>query len=88
MRTRLKKAFGMLLGLTMCLTMLPMTVFAEDITLNKTATELNDKNETEVTLSFPGKEDQLGTDIVFVLDKSGASDEKGVNKQALDFLAD
>lgn len=88
MRTRLKKAFGMLLGLTMCFTMLPMTVFAEDITLNKTATELNDKNETEVTLSFPGKEDQLGTDIVFVLDKSGASDEKGVNKQALDFLAD
>ena len=88
-KTKLRNIFGMLLGLALLLTLLPSAASAADIiTPGKTATALNAQNETEVTLSFPGKEDQFGTDIVFVLDKSGASDEQGVNKQALDFLAD
>ena len=53
---------------------------------NKTATPLNDQNETEITLTFPGKQDILGSDVVFVLDKSGASAEKDIFKQAKTFL--
>lgn len=53
---------------------------------NKTATPLDDQNETEITLTFPGKQDILGSDIVFVLDKSGASAEKDIFKQAKGFL--
>lgn len=53
---------------------------------NKTATPLDDQNETEITLTFPGKQDILGSDIVFVLDKSGASAEADIFKQAKTFL--
>lgn len=88
MKKIIKKIMGVMCVFTMAFTFVPATAFATDITLQKTATELNDKHEKRVTLSFPGKEDQFGTDIVFVLDKSGASDVQSVNKQALDFLAD
>lgn len=53
---------------------------------NKTATPLDDQNETEITLTFPGKQDILGSDVVFVLDKSGASAEADIFKQAKTFL--
>lgn len=53
---------------------------------NKTATPLDDQNETEITLTFPGKQDILGSDIVFVLDKSGASAQEGIYNQAKTFL--
>ena len=43
------------------------------IHLDKTATELDSKLETQVNLSFPGEEVNWGSDIVFVLDKSGYS---------------
>ena len=39
----------------------------------KTATELDGNLETKVTLSFLGKREAEASDVVFVLDKSGAS---------------
>lgn len=53
---------------------------------NKTATPLNAQNETEITLTFPGKRDILGSDVVFVLDKSGASAKDDIFNLAKQFL--
>ena len=55
---------------------------------NKTATPLNGQNETEITLTFPGKQDILGSDVVFVLDKSGASAQADIFNLAKQFLAE
>ena len=52
----------------------------------KTATELDENLETNVTLSFPGKREAEPADVVFVLDKSGASAEKDIYNQAKSFL--
>lgn len=87
---------SVILTLLLCLMFLPETALAADsgsvtdettgISVSKTAEALDDNLETKVTLSFPGKEDQLGSDIVFVLDKSGASDWSGIYEQAKEFL--
>lgn len=73
-----------------------MSAFAEDTPATdqatvlaqnkKTATELDENLETKVTLSFPGKREAEPADVVFVLDKSGASAEKDIYKQAKEFL--
>lgn len=55
---------------------------------NKVATKLDGKLTTNISLSFPGREDVLAQDIVFVLDKSGASDQAGIDAQARQFLDD
>lgn len=52
----------------------------------KTATELDENLETKVTLSFPGKREAEPADVVFVLDKSGASAQKDIFNQAKSFL--
>lgn len=52
----------------------------------KTATELDENLETKVTLSFPGKREAEPSDVVFVLDKSGASAQKDIYNQAKEFL--
>ncbi len=52
----------------------------------KTATKLDENLETKVTLSFPGKREAEASDVVFVLDKSGASAQTDIYKQAKDFL--
>ena len=52
----------------------------------KTATELDENLETKVTLSFPGKREAEPSDVVFVLDKSGASAQKDIFEQAKAFL--
>lgn len=52
----------------------------------KTATELDENLETKVTLSFPGKREAEPSDVVFVLDKSGASAQKDIYNQAKSFL--
>lgn len=74
----------------------PASAFAEDTPATdqatvlaqnkKTATELDENLETKVTLSFPGKREAEPADVVFVLDKSGASAEKDIYKQAKEFL--
>ena len=52
----------------------------------KMATELDENLETKVTLSFPGKREAEPSDVVFVLDKSGASAQKDIYNQAKKFL--
>lgn len=52
----------------------------------KTATELDENLETKVTLSFPGKREAEPADVVFVLDKSGASAQMDIYNQAKEFL--
>ena len=52
----------------------------------KIATELDENLETKVTLSFPGKREAEPSDVVFVLDKSGASAQKDIYNQAKEFL--
>lgn len=52
----------------------------------KTATELDENLETKVTLSFPGKREAEPSDVVFVLDKSGASAQRDIYNQAKEFL--
>ena len=50
------------------------------------ATELDENLETKVTLSFPGKREAEPSDVVFVLDKSGASAQTDIYNQAKEFL--
>ena len=52
----------------------------------KTATALNENLETKVTLSFPGQREAEPADVVFVLDKSGASAQMDIYNQAKAFL--
>ena len=52
----------------------------------KMTTELDENLETKVTLSFPGKREAEPSDVVFVLDKSGASAQKDIFNQAKEFL--
>ena len=73
-----------------------VSAFAEDAPVSgqasalernqKTATELDENLETKVTLSFPGKREAEPADVVFVLDKSGASAQKDIYNQAKAFL--
>ena len=50
------------------------------------ATELDENLETKVALSFPGKREAEPSDVVFVLDKSGASAQMDIYNQAKEFL--
>ena len=52
----------------------------------KVASELDENGQTTITLSFPGKQEVLPSDIVFVLDKSGASAQQDIYEQAKAFL--
>lgn len=52
----------------------------------KTAAALDENLETKVTLSFPGQREAEPADVVFVLDKSGASAQTDIFKQAKAFL--
>ncbi|MGN0628865.1 MAG: vWA domain-containing protein [Oscillospiraceae bacterium] len=83
-----------IIALVLCAVMvllLPATgAFAVDlgenqwqISKSKTATQLDANFESKVTLSLPSAEEQLVTDIVFVLDKSTSAT---LEQQALDML--
>lgn len=54
-----------------------------EISKSKTATQLDANFESKVTLSLPSAEEQLVTDVVFVLDKSTSAN---LEDQALDML--
>lgn len=79
---------AMVVGLTTALSRPAFAATAEPaaVTTDKTAAPLDDNLETEIRLSFPGQEDQLGSDIVFVLDKSGASAQEDIYNLAKQFL--
>lgn len=54
-----------------------------DVSKSKTATNLDENFESDVTLSLPSAETQLATDVVFVLDKSTSA---SLEDQALKML--
>lgn len=54
-----------------------------DISKSKTATNLDENFESKVTLSLPSAEEQLVSDVVFVLDKSTSAE---LEDQALEML--
>lgn len=73
----------MLLAICMFVTMFPSAMFAVgsdvdtettettwEISKSKTATNLDENLKSEVTLSLPSAQEQLESDVVFVLDKS------------------
>ena len=92
--SRLCAGGGVLLAIAMSVPVAP--AFATDAAASgqttaleqnqKTATELDENLETNVTLSFPGKREAEPADVVFVLDKSGASAQKDIYNQAKSFL--
>lgn len=85
----MKKWFILLLAMVLCLctTIGALAASQNDnvdtVSKSKTATNLNDKLETTVTLSFPAEEVSLDTDVVFVLDKSTSA---AVEEEALNML--
>ena len=52
---------------------------------SKTATNLDENYQSKVTLSLPSAEEQLVSDVVFVLDKSTSAD---LEKRAIEMLGD
>ena len=54
-----------------------------DVSKSKTATNLDENFESDVTLSLPSAEAQLASDVVFVLDKSKSA---SLEEQALEML--
>lgn len=56
-----------------------------EISKSKTATNLDENFESQITLSLPSAEETLASDVVFVLDKSTSAD---LEEQALSMLLD
>lgn len=54
-----------------------------DKSKSKTATNLDSNYESLVTLSLPSKEEQLSSDIVFVMDKSSCREQTGKEMESL-----
>ena len=95
MRKR-RKWLAALMTFAMLVTMLPAGAFAQEgeteapalqwqTSKSKTATNLDENFESDITLSLPSAQEQLATDVVFVLDKSTSAE---VEQQALDMLSD
>lgn len=89
------KIIALFIAALMICSVLPMGVFAVDlgeeptiewdISKSKSATNLDENFESQVTLSLPSAEEELVTDVVFVLDKSTSAD---IENQALAMLAE
>lgn len=78
-----------MLALVLALSITPSVFAAEepawDISRSKVATALNENNESTVTLSLPSAEENLNSEVVFVLDGSSSADT-AVVKDSLDLL--
>ena len=95
MKSMRRRVVAMLLTLSMLITMFPAAMLANgtstdgiqtwQISKSKTATELDENYQSEVTLSLPAAQEQLESDVVFVLDKSTSAE---LEQQALDMLDD
>jgi len=90
MEKRITKLVSTLLAIIMLVSMIPNMVFATEndntsdiisTLINKTATPLDENYQTDVTLSVPGMNQGVGTDIVFVM---GA--EVGTSGNMLSYL--
>lgn len=91
---RQKKLLSLLLSFVLIASMFPIAAFAAtaddseqtwEISKSKTATNLDENYESNVVLSLPSSEEQLVTDVVFVLDKSTSAE---IAQQALDMLSE
>ncbi len=101
MKTKLKKTFLVLLSVCLIMTMMPLTAWAtgesggtgdtpaagssEELTVDKTATDLSD-DKTDVTLSIGAGSKTTASDVVFVLDKSTSAEVKNEALAMLDEL--
>lgn len=78
-----------LLAMVLALSVTPSLAAAEelawDISRSKSATSLNENNESTVTLSLPSAEENLKSEVVFVLDGSSSADTQVV-KDSLELL--
>ena len=78
-----------MLALVLVFSITPSVFAAEepawDISHSKVATALNENNESTVTLSLPSAEENLNSDVVFVLDGSSSADT-AVVKDSLKLL--
>ena len=90
-----RRVLAILLMAAMLITMLPSAMLATETTTDetqtwqisksKTATNLDENYQSEVTLSLPAAQEQLESDVVFVLDKSTSAE---LETQALSMLSD
>lgn len=85
----MKGVLSCLLVLVLVLLITPSVFAAEepawDISRSKVATTLNENNESTVTLSLPSAEENLNSDVAFVLDGSSSADTEVV-KDSLKLL--
>ena len=76
-KMKMKWILSCLLALALVPSITPSVVAAEepawDISRSKDATALNENNESTVTLSLPSAEENLNSDVVFVLDGSSSA---------------
>lgn len=89
-----RRVLAILLMAAMLITMLPSAILATETTTDgtktwqisksKTATNLDENYQSEVTLSLPAAQEQLESDVVFVLDKSTSAN---IQEDALSMLA-
>lgn len=68
----------------------PVSAFAtpvtkDGVTIDKTATPLNEDDQTTVTLNVDGTQEKTVSDVVFVLDKSASTD---IRKEAFNMLSE
>ena len=93
-----RRVLAILLMAAMLITMLPSAMLANgtnetttdetetwQISKSKTATNLDENYQSDVTLSLPAAQEQLESDVVFVLDKSTSAD---LETKALMMLSD
>lgn len=88
-RMKVKRVLTCLLAMVLALSVTPSLAAAEepawDISRSKSATSLNENNESAVTLSLPSAEENLKSEVVFVLDGSSSADTQVV-KDSLELL--
>lgn len=89
MAKKFKRMLSAALATVLCVSSLSLTAFADNdqasTNINKTATALDDKDQTEVTLSVPGEAEVLGSDIIYIVG-SYASNEDGTPNVKRDVL--
>ena len=102
MKKKTLAAASLLLALLMPLGITPLAVYADegegttqgetaptawDVSCSKDATALDENYTSEVTLALPSEEEELSTDVVFVLDGSSSTEDNVVN-ESLSLLND
>ena len=99
MKKKTLAAASLLLALLMPLGATPLAVYADentptetaptawDVSCSKKATDLDENYTSDVTLALPSEQEELSTDVVFVLDGSSSTGDNVVNK-SLSLLQD